>query len=86
MKITVEIPEYSGEGFRHEWEDGVEIETKIMDGEIVISANKAGLISLAKQLLTLAQDSVPVHHHFHLDEYNALEEGSAHLIMEKIPS
>ena len=83
MEIIVTIPEYSGEGFRHEWEDSFEIETKITHGEILISANKAGLISLAKQLLALAQDSVPQHCHFHLDEHNVLEGGSIPLILQK---
>lgn len=83
MEIIVKIPEYSVEGFGHEWENGFEIETKITDGEILISANKAGLISLAKQLLTLAQDNVPQHYHYHLDEHNALEEGSIPLIVQK---
>ena len=44
---------------------------------------KSGLISLARHLLTLAQDSVPKHSHIHLDEYNSLEEGSAELINQK---
>ncbi len=83
MEITVTIPEYSGEGLRLDWENGFEIETKITDGEILISANRAGLISLAKQLLALAQNSVPQHYHFHLDEHNSLEEGSTPLIFQK---
>ncbi|MDQ0640979.1 hypothetical protein QF042_004544 [Pedobacter sp. W3I1] len=84
MEIIVEIPEYTGEGLRSEWEYGFEIETKINDGEFLISANKAGLISLAKQLLTLAQDSVPSNYHLHFDEYNSLEEGSVELIIQKV--
>ena len=44
----------------------------------------SGLRSLARLLLTLAQDGVPQHHHIHLDESNALEDGSATLIIERM--
>lgn len=62
---------------------GFEIKVGVNDGEVIISANKAGLISLAKQMLSLAQDAVPVGYHMHYDEYNSLEEGSVELIIEK---
>ena len=32
------------------WNDGFEIKTTVADGEIVISGNREGLLSLAKQL------------------------------------
>ncbi|MEE1943954.1 hypothetical protein VRU48_02465 [Pedobacter sp. KR3-3] len=84
MEIKLNIPEYSTEqGLRSIWEDGFEIETEIIDNEIVIKANRAGLISLAKQLLTLAHDNVPSSCHFHLDEHSGLETGSKNLIIEK---
>jgi hypothetical protein len=83
MEIKLTIPEYSDQGFKFEWENGFEITTGINDGGIIVSANKAGLISLAKQMLTLAQDVVPVGNHIHLDEYNSLEDGSIELIIER---
>jgi hypothetical protein len=83
MELKINIPEYSGEGLRSEWEDGFEIEVKSDGDSIFILANKAGLVSLAKQLLTLAQDNVPSGFHFHFDDYNSLEEGSTELIIEK---
>ena len=46
---------------------------------MIISANKEGLLSLAKQLTTLAE-AVPGNH-IHYDEYNSLEEGSAEMII-----
>lgn len=49
----------------------------------MITANKPGLISLAKQLLTLAQDKVPSGYHLHFDEFNSLEEKSYELIIQK---
>ena len=51
-------------------------------GEIVISANREGLLSLAGQLKALA-DGMPGDH-IHYDAYNALEEGSAEMIIERI--
>lgn len=65
------------------WEEGFRISTRIDDDAIVISANRAGLVSLVNHLLTLA-DGGPCGH-FHLDEYNPLEDGSCELIVERIP-
>ena len=50
---------------------------------MVISANAAGLRSLANHLMALADEES--HSHFHLDEYNSLEEHSVELIVEKLP-
>lgn len=84
MQIKLNIPEYNVEqGFRSIWEDGFEIKTKVTGNEFTISANQAGLISLAKQLLTLAQADIPVGYHLHFDEHNRLERGSKNLIIEK---
>ena len=65
-----------------EWVDGFEIIAIAENRKIVISANREGLLSLAKQLTALA-DSIPGEH-IHYDEYNSLEEGSAELIIERI--
>ena len=84
MEIKLNIPEYSPDtGIKSEWQDGFEIKVQNEEGETVIVANKAGLISLAKQLLTLAQDVVPTGSHLHFDDYNSLEQGSTELIIEK---
>ena len=84
MEIKIEVPEYDPTvGMKYTWESGFEIETKVINGEIIISSNAAGLISLAKQLLTLAQNSVPTGSHFHYDVNNSLEEGSVELVIEK---
>ena len=63
-----------------EWIDGSGIKTAIDNKEIVISANREGLLSLAKQLTALA-DGVPGDH-IHYDAYNSLEEGSAEMTIE----
>ena len=64
---------------RIEWVDGFEIRVSADHGEAVISANKEGLLSLARQLTALAEE--PPGSHIHYDESNSLEEGSAELII-----
>jgi hypothetical protein len=71
----------AGEIMRTEWVDGFEIRVRIDAGEAVISANRAGLLSLAQQLTALAEETPGSHIHY--DRDNALEEGSAELIIEK---
>ncbi len=66
-----------------EWIDGFTIRAAAEDQEIVISANREGLLSLAKQLTALA-DGAPGDH-IHYDEHNSLEEGSAQLIIVRTP-
>ena len=64
------------------WVDGFTIKVRVENGNVVISANKEGLLSLANQLKTLAEEAVGCHCHY--DEYNSLEDGSSELIIEKI--
>ena len=63
------------------WVEGFEIRTVIENNEIVISANREGLLSLAKQLTALAGGAPG--DHIHYDEHNSLEEGSAEMIIER---
>ena len=64
-----------------EWIDGFKIKV-VKNRGIVISANREGLLSLAKQFASLA-DGEPGDH-IHYDEYNSLEEGSMELIIERV--
>ncbi|PWS30241.1 hypothetical protein DF947_18985 [Pedobacter paludis] len=85
IELKLNIPTYSSEkGLPYNWEDGFSIKTEIIENQIQVKANKAGLISLAKQLLLLAQDESPVGCHYHFDEYNSLEGGSKEIIISKI--
>lgn len=63
------------------WEEGFTITVSIQEGAAVISGNREGLLSLANHLNALAQGEPG--DHFHLDENNSLEEGSAELIVCK---
>ena len=65
-----------------DWVDGAEISTRANAHEFVISANREGLLSLAKQLTSLADETAGTHIHY--DAQNALEEGSSELVIEKI--
>lgn len=83
MKTEIDIPKYVPEkGLILNWENDFSI--KVFGGnEIIIKANRAGLTSLTRHLLTLAQEGVPNGCHIHLDEYNSLEEKSVGLIVER---
>ena len=65
-----------------EWVDGFEIRAAVRNNSIVISANREGMLSLAKHLTVLA-DGEPGDH-VHYDEYNSLEDGSAEIILERV--
>lgn len=85
MKVEVEIEDYDREkGIQLKWEEGYSIKVESCNGQVVILGNRAGLISLANHLITLAQDGIVEGGHIHLDEYNSLEKDSAELIIERI--
>lgn len=81
-EIRISIPEYDG-CFEFVWEDNYIIRTSAPHNTLTIQANREGLISLARHILLLAEKDVPDGAHFHLDEFNALEEGSSELIISK---
>ena len=64
------------------WTEGAEIAIRAEKGSATISANREGLLSLAAHLTLLAQEKAGSHIHY--DQWNALEEDSAELIVEKI--
>ena len=61
------------------WEDGLSIRATNDGGAVTVSANPAGLRSLAGILTALAEETPGSH--IHLDESNALEDGSTELIL-----
>lgn len=83
--MKIDIPKYDRDtGLQLCWRDGFTIKVTSENEEVIISANREGLISLANHLLNLAQTDVPFGAHIHLDEYNSLENGSQSIIIEKI--
>ncbi len=65
-----------------EWTDGFEIRVRVDGDEVIISANREGLLSLAEQFSALAEEAPGCHIHY--DVQNSLEEGSSALIVERI--
>lgn len=63
------------------WEDGFTVHVRLECGTVVLSANRAGLLSLANHLTALAKEEAGSH--IHLDRYNSLEDDSVELILEK---
>ena len=65
------------------WEDNSEISVRVeKDGAVVLSGNKAGLLTLSQLMVDLAECEAG--EHVHLDEFNSLEEGSVELVVEKV--
>ena len=62
-----------------EWVDGFEIRVKADHNTVIISANKEGMLSLAKQLTALAEAAPG--QHIHYDDSNSLEDGSTEMIL-----
>lgn len=71
-----------GEVMDIKWAEGYKIKVNGNDSQIVISANKEGLLSLAAQLVSLAEAAPGSHIHY--DECNSLEDGSTQLIVERL--
>jgi hypothetical protein len=82
--LEIEVPEYAPEeGVRLKWDRDFTIDVRVMGNEVVVRANRDGLVSLARHLLHLSQDTVPIGTHFHLDPDNSLEDTSCSLIVER---
>ncbi len=81
--MYIDVPQYNKDGFKFMWEDGYIIQCSIEGGSTIIKANSQGLISLARHMLELSQETVPPNQHFHLDMYNSLEDNSTELIIVK---
>ena len=65
------------------WEEGFAVRVKYVCGAVVVSANREGLLSLARQFAAPAEAAPGSHIHY--DEYNSLEEGSTEIIVERMP-
>jgi len=74
------IPYDPGRGLISDWDDDTVLRIEVLETTaktILISGNAAGLTSLARHLLTLAQPSAPAGSHLDFDDYCGwFEEGS----------
>lgn len=72
-----------GRDMQVRWVDGFEIRVTAEERAVTMSANREGMLSLARMLTDLA-DGEPGDH-VHLDGSNSLEDGSAELVIERVP-
>jgi hypothetical protein len=85
VEWRIEVPAYNHDAHLvFDWDDGYHILVDRTASEVAIRANAAGLISLARHCLTLAQKSVPAGSHIHLTDSVELEGGSGDLIIDKL--
>jgi hypothetical protein len=83
MKITLDLPDYDpNKGLQYKWEAGYLINVIVDEDGVTLQCNKAGLRSLANQLISLADDAVPETSHIHLDG-DSLEDGSTSLLITR---
>ncbi|MDH4226933.1 MAG: hypothetical protein OEV59_04150 [Deltaproteobacteria bacterium] len=74
----------SATGVLYEVENNMVVKFSVSNNECTISANREGLLSLAKSLIKLADNNVPEGAHYHLDAGVFLEESSVDVVIEKI--
>lgn len=84
MNEGLELGSYSPDsGLRLTWQADYRLRVVSGGHEVLISANAAGLRSLAQHLLTLAQGDVPAGVHAHMEPGLELEDDSVPLVVEK---
>jgi hypothetical protein len=77
--------EYSSDtGALYETDEKMIVKLIVDNETCILSANREGLIALAKSLIKLADDTTPSGAHYHLDVPVFMEEGSAELIIDRI--
>ena len=82
--IVMKISDYHpGEELRLAWNAGYRIESSINNDGVLITANTAGLKSLANHLLNLAQYDVPSGAQIELDKNGYLEQESVKITIRK---
>ena len=84
MKMILEIPDYDGNGIDVIWERGAKLVLDIDENGFSVSANAAGLISLAKEMLYLANNDFPDGAHVHYDNFFTGQSLQYELIIEKM--
>ena len=85
MKIYVDIPDYDGNGLDVIWENDAKYSISVNDNNVVVSANKSGLISFAKQMLYMAYNDLHKGSHVHYDDFfTKIKTNDFELIIEKL--
>ncbi|MBR2972099.1 MAG: hypothetical protein IKC61_04135 [Clostridia bacterium] len=68
MKIEIDLPDYE-DGIDVFWDTDAKMSLHLEENHMVLSMNNVALLSLAKQLIYLSQDSVPEFSHIHYDNF-----------------
>lgn len=83
MELKINIPDYDGDAMDVIWQDNSYYSTEVFDDEILIKANSAGLISIAKQMLYMAYNDLSKGSHVHYDRFFTKMNNKYSLIIEK---
>ena len=84
MKVTLDIPDYDENSIDVIWETGSKYTINIADNNVVISANKNALVSIAKQMIYMAYSNLPKGSHIHYDSFfTKMNEEEYELVIEK---
>ena len=54
MQLQIDIPNYDGQAQEVIWYEDADYAIDVFDGEVALTANREGLISLARQMLYMA--------------------------------
>lgn len=69
MNVKLSIPDYDGNAMDVIWEKGAEYSISIDENGVILTANKQGMLSLAKQMIYMAYNNLPDGSHVHLDSF-----------------
>ena len=69
MRIFIDVPDYDGNGIDVLWEKGANYKLEVDENEVLLTANKLGLIAFAKQMLYMAYNDLPHGSHVHYDSF-----------------
>lgn len=69
MNINLSIPDYDGNAIDVIWDQNASYTIKLDERSVLLTANKQGLVSLAKQMLYMAYNDLPCGSHVHFDSF-----------------
>ena len=82
MKITLEIPDYDGNGLDVIWNNDAKYDLTTIADDVVLKANKEALVCFAKQMLYFAHNDIPNGSHIHYSSFFTGVDQKNELILE----
>lgn len=83
MKIEIDLPDYDGIGVDVIWEENADYTLDVFDDEVVLKANREGLLSLGKEMIYFAENNLQEGSHIHYDSFFTGKDRDYALILEK---